>query len=261
MIMLHRWLFIKLIVGKMKKDTFIFLGLLFVSSLYSQVGVNTQNPRGIFQIDPKQNTTGIGAGDADDVIVTTDGKMGIGTVDPQARLDLRGTFSMRDGNEMDGYVLTAVDNVGRAKWQVRPPLTTLYGKLNEAISIGVADVNVTTSDLVLSKGRWIIIAKLVGTALAGDGKVTDTGYLNQYLGFIKLRSSADGYVSDIATSGSLPEQKRTLNAINFFTVQLAEIVDVPADNTRYRIYSSSQCNCLKSTSNMTGARFVATKLK
>ena len=92
---------------------------------YSQVGINTTNPQGIFNIDGAKdnNTTGIPtlAQQANDVVVTAKGNVGIGTSTPTARLDIEnGSISpaikIVDGTEATGYVLTS-DSNGNGSWQ------------------------------------------------------------------------------------------------------------------------------------------------
>jgi len=71
----------------MKKLILLIAGISFVP-VYSQVGINTGNPTGIFHVDgAKDNTvTGIPTltQQANDFVVTSNGSIGIGTVSPNA---------------------------------------------------------------------------------------------------------------------------------------------------------------------------------
>lgn len=71
------------------KTKFIFLGMLSIPILaLSQVGVNTNNPQGIFHVDGAKDNPDTGSStpfqDANDFIVTSDGSVGIGTTTPDA---------------------------------------------------------------------------------------------------------------------------------------------------------------------------------
>lgn len=113
----------------MKKKFYLLIGISSVGILlHAQVGINTQNPQGVFHIDGAgDNTTSSFSKYANDVIVTPDGKMGIGTITPQARLDLKGSLRIADGNESEGYVFTDQDAAGKGKWMT-PNLSAKVGE-------------------------------------------------------------------------------------------------------------------------------------
>lgn len=84
------------------KRKLVYLLLLLTSNfifLSAQVGINTTNPQGVFNIDgAKDNpTTGIPsvAQQANDVAVTVGGNMGIGTTVPTNKLHINGTDPLR----------------------------------------------------------------------------------------------------------------------------------------------------------------------
>lgn len=73
---------------------YIILLLLGVSAcLSAQIGVNTSNPQVLFHIDPKQNNNATGiptlVQTEDDIVITQNGFMGIGTITPETKLDIR----------------------------------------------------------------------------------------------------------------------------------------------------------------------------
>lgn len=64
----------------------------------------------------------------DDVIISKDGYLGIGTVTPKSRLDLQGgQLRIVDGTQADQYVLTATDNNGKAQW-LKPDVAVKIGE-------------------------------------------------------------------------------------------------------------------------------------
>lgn len=72
------------------------LGMIGIfSTAFSQVGINTSNPRTIFHVDgAKDNmTTGIPTStqQLNDVVVTNNGRLGIGTISPSQSLEVNGT--------------------------------------------------------------------------------------------------------------------------------------------------------------------------
>lgn len=114
----------------MKKTLLTFTLLSQGFFLYGQVGINTENPQGIFNIDGgKDNPTTGSAHTAtqqlNDFTVLANGNTGIGTIAPSQKLEIQtgGTnttpvtgFKLADGNQSNGYVLTSdLDGVGTWK--------------------------------------------------------------------------------------------------------------------------------------------------
>ena len=117
----------------MKKNILFILSFIICGGLSAQVGVNTGNPQGTFHIDADKNNPTSGstftfAEQNKDVIVMPDGKMGIGTIHPDTKLDIRSVdatltnptyntgFRLVDGNEKTGRVLQTDAN-GLATWK------------------------------------------------------------------------------------------------------------------------------------------------
>jgi hypothetical protein len=101
------------------------------------VGINTENLQGVFHVDAAIDNPPSGsvppAQQADDVVVTEEGRVGIGTLTPSAKLHIRaqaGVFPLRiaDGNEGVDKMLMS-DDEGVATWQMPPlpPSSTMYG--------------------------------------------------------------------------------------------------------------------------------------
>lgn len=67
--------------------------LLFSTLLFGQVSINTNNPQAMFHIDGAKNNPAIGSPSnslqSDDFVFTEDGNVGLGTISPKVRLDLR----------------------------------------------------------------------------------------------------------------------------------------------------------------------------
>ena len=115
----------------MNKNIIISIGLLLSGFSYSQVGINTANPQGIFNIDGgKDNpTTGSAhtqAQQLNDFTVLANGNTGIGTIVPDKKLHIEtgGTaaspvtgFKLVDGNQGAGRVMMSDAN-GVGTWKI-----------------------------------------------------------------------------------------------------------------------------------------------
>lgn len=90
----------------------------FLLATYSQVGINTKSPTGIFHIDPKGDSP---TSTTDDMIVTAAGNMGLGTVSPQAKMHINTTSSQTalrivNGKQANDLVLVSADATGGVTW-------------------------------------------------------------------------------------------------------------------------------------------------
>lgn len=104
----------------------IFLLIIFFLSINlcrSQVGINTKIPLGIFHFDGKGDNQAIptNAQVANDLIVTSDGYVGIGSVSPRVKLEintrgLKSGLKLVDGNEGDSRALMS-DDQGFGTWR------------------------------------------------------------------------------------------------------------------------------------------------
>lgn len=82
----------------MKKHFMILMFLFTTISLFSQVGINTEIPQGMLHVDGKKDNqsppTTEQAGN--DFVVTTNGNVGVGTITPAVKLDLRSTSNLNN---------------------------------------------------------------------------------------------------------------------------------------------------------------------
>lgn len=112
----------------MKKNIiFIIIGCIISQLGMSQIGVNTDNPKTLLHIDSKSSaaTTNPATGAvsalqaSDDVVVTSDGRIGIGTLTPSAKIDILsstpGALRIIDGSERSFRMLVS-DNNGVLSW-------------------------------------------------------------------------------------------------------------------------------------------------
>lgn len=138
--------------------------LLIAIHTFGQIGINTELPQGVFHVDSDKNThLGIVS---DDVVITSSGNLGIGTLTPNVRFDLHGTFRYIDGNEMQGQVLVSDAN-GNANWGNEP-----YPDIVEVNGVGPILGNHPMTDNIQYSGVNI-------TLPAGSWQITFNGtYIN-----------------------------------------------------------------------------------
>lgn len=135
--------------------------LLFLSPLigYSQVGINTNTPLGVFHVDPKKNSASNNSDLLkDDVIIDNEGKLGLGNSQPISRVDLR-------TNENNERIIA-------------------IGNTNQSASIaGKGAIKYTNSTLQYSNGtNWINLATApqIKTVVAGTKDTWGSNANNLY---------------------------------------------------------------------------------
>ncbi|RKE82809.1 beta strand repeat-containing protein [Chryseobacterium sp. AG363] len=84
----------------MKKNLFVVGMLATFSLVKSQVGINTTNPQGVFNIDGLKNNPTTGTPTAaqakDDLVTTSNGNLGLGVITPGTTLDVNGAITNRE---------------------------------------------------------------------------------------------------------------------------------------------------------------------
>lgn len=138
---------------------------LFLSSIqwgHSQIGINTESPSSLFHIDAKQNTTSATGNVADDIVVTADGKMGIGTASPSNKLTIEtigtGAGLFLPNGAGAGSILTSDVN-GQTVWKPGAIQfqTEVYGDDNTNVDFSGAVVNITQGD----KAKKLFMTRVV----------------------------------------------------------------------------------------------------
>lgn len=99
----------------MKKYILIVLFVCLLK-VYAQVGINTNNPQGVFHIDPQSNSPSV---TTDDIVFTNKGLLGIGTISPTAQVHIHSTtespLRIIDGNNKAGRVFLS-NAQGAGNW-------------------------------------------------------------------------------------------------------------------------------------------------
>lgn len=146
-------------------------GSVGISSAFAQVGINTTEPKGVFHVDAKGNTQG-NSNISDDVIVDSNGNLGIGTLTPQAKVHIYtdGTvpgIRISDQSEAAGSMLMFQDNTGVVNWVPKPfsirqvetkDLRTDF-VMNGRDAGDHVEISQPGKGLKLPPGVWMIMAK------------------------------------------------------------------------------------------------------
>ncbi|MBB6329141.1 hypothetical protein HNP24_000091 [Chryseobacterium sediminis] len=161
----------------MKKNILLIVLLSSVLA-FSQVGIDTQNPQAKFHVDgAKDNAvTGVptAAQQANDVVITSAGNIGVGTVTPANKLTVTGgKIQYTDGTEANNYVLST-NASGVASW--KPVALTLSpGVLGTGIDIPSTQTGIyynTGSYIDLPPGKWMVTCIMLGSK---RNSITGTG--------------------------------------------------------------------------------------
>ncbi|MGJ1263384.1 hypothetical protein [Sphingobacterium spiritivorum] len=163
--------------------TSLLLLLLWISGLATlqaqQTGVNTKNPQAVLHVDAKKDNNPT-VQEADDFVVTSAGSVGIGTISPTHKLDIRGKIQIRDGGERSGSVLTS-NAVGLAQWNYPAISKVVVNGTFPASGTditpngGTAPINSGIS-ISLTRGKWIVNAGLTFTG--GNTTIFQRCYLS-----------------------------------------------------------------------------------
>ena len=222
----------------MKKNIIILISSLFCGTLFSQVGIDTPNPQGVFNIDggkdnPKTGSAHTAAQQLNDVTVLQNGNVGLGTITPTAKLEIQtgGTttvpvpgFKLIDGSQSAGAMLTSTNDQGNAKWTI---LGTAKGAVVGTIEtpglIVTSDENsgqyrYTNYKIELTTGNWIVNTGLrlnntmnvnIGDGTWVHGLVSTDKVVRQQIGFSQDATTNAGYATALI-------KNETANSPNFF---------------------------------------------
>lgn len=98
------------------------LVLLFMPFMFirAQISINIEKPFSnlLLHIDPKKNTTQIITSQDDDIVITQDGKMGIGITTPDSDLTIKGSIKIDNRTQANGKNLAAKSDGTAFGWQI-----------------------------------------------------------------------------------------------------------------------------------------------
>ena len=213
----------------MNKNIIISIGLLLSGFSYSQVGINTANPQGIFNIDggkdnPTTGSTHTNAQQLNDFTVTAAGNVGIGKIAPSTKLHITtgGTaatpnatgFRLEDGNQNTNFVLTS-DTNGVGTWKP-VAATRIVGTLGAGVDVPFKTTGgvyrKTDSYIDLPPGRWEVrvtmlmpVGGVSSDPVPGGGTMTanDWVWLKTTFSTLNQATIVDGQISSDIEGASL----------------------------------------------------------
>ena len=175
----------------MKKIVLLIMGLYFIGLIQAQVGINTQSPQGVLHIDPHGDTNG-SLNMSDDVTVNKYGNVGIGTTNPQRKLEIisstPGAIRIADTSEGVTKVLTSSSN-GSATW------VNIIGSWNASLTGGNLPYTTTTASRKINFTGGTISNPGVGSINVTNGSITVpyTGAYRLTLFGTSLMNRTSGY--------------------------------------------------------------------
>lgn len=155
----------------MKQIGLTFLLLLSFGLAYAQIGINTERPLSIFHVDAASDNAATPTADQilNDVVITSAGNMGVGTLTPSVKLEIvkgaNDALRINDGSTMSAKVLESDAN-GVAGWTEQP---ASYAKSYRATTAGqkfyynTITVLATNQPIVIpQKGKYLLTLRWWG---------------------------------------------------------------------------------------------------
>lgn len=156
----------------MKKSILLIFSLLFAGLCTSQVGINTENPIGIFHIDAQSDTQSSGMNVSDDVVVDLNGNVSIGSIVSDGyKLNVAGDSNITGNSRVGSSTV-----LGNA--HVEENSTVLGNKLiGEGLTVlGGATIEKTLTVKDLDSDYSFATDKLIGADASGSIKRMGTGH-------------------------------------------------------------------------------------
>lgn len=196
----------------MKKRIILLSTLVNFTFVFSQVGINTENPQGIFNIDGGKDNPATGSAHTatqqiNDFTVLANGNVGIGTIAPSQKLEIQTGgnstspitgFKLQDGNQGQKKILTS-DSNGIGTWEHLMIGAPINGTFNWSAYTAIGNNNWNSiASLVIPPGPHNIFAKvhfIVGST------VSPSSYVRFYIGTKDL-SSNNNNANDTPLLGS-----------------------------------------------------------
>ncbi len=217
-----------------KQLLLICCSLIALNTLQAQVGINTEHPQGTFHVDPLKNNNSNGTPTSaqmkDDVLITPDGNISLGTADTNPKsvkvdINTSGTknapvtgFILQDGNQATTKLLIS-DADGNATWKYTSPQGAIIGRFTSSTGVLVsANSNLsgtfggltlstrnvlgfvrTSGEIILPPGRWWVKVSLY-LASQANGHLSEQNWVRTTLGD---SSSGEFKSADLEASNSL----------------------------------------------------------
>lgn len=151
------------------KNTAILGTLLCSTVILGQIGVQTGNPQGPFHIDAARDNPNTGSPTAsqqtNDLIVTSNGNLGVGTTNPSTKLDIfrstSGAVKIADGTQGNNKILVSDAN-GIGTWQNTSPAIVIDSNAGSLLPVGTTATYLGANATVTIPGYYAISPRFIG---------------------------------------------------------------------------------------------------
>jgi hypothetical protein len=221
-----------------KQKKLLFIGLFAINFLYAQVGINTNNPKGVLHI----NAGTLGA-TTDDIVISDKGRVGIGTISPATKLDIisatPGAIRIADGSEGAGKVLGLGTIPGVASWQNKQgawSASLLGGNLPYTAALGFRSIKFNLSEISQNGvGEVNASAGTIKVPYDGMYRISISGYssINRFsgyyiAGYFFLRNNGTGIWGPHSLGQTDLSVMTYVSYIRLADLKAADILDVLA---------------------------------
>ena len=218
---------------------------------YSQVGIRTEKPIGIFNIDGAKDNGGSltpnAAQQLNDVVVLSNGNTGLGTTTPTQKLDIvtggtasapKPDFRIEDGSQgTDYYLVSDANGVGSWKFLGATRPTIISGAIGTSI-IKTDDASTSPTiysglSITLPKGKWLVNVGFNATITANIAN-RQSYWLHSYLSSNSVTRTQTGF--DILGAnttanmdfGAMLIKSTVYDSTNFFSGSSVVVVNDPS---------------------------------
>ena len=205
------------------KQKILVLTLLSISlSGYSQVGIKTEKPIGVFNIDGQKDNAGsltpTAAQQLNDVVVLANGNVGLGATSPNVKFTVvtggtstspKPDIKIVDGNQTAGHTMISDANgIGTWKLLNLGVTSTISPIANQSSSTTISSDNSgatfinTGETLHIPEGRWIVNVGMRFNYVASGGTIDykSSYYLNGYISSNPTAISQTGFTVESITN-------------------------------------------------------------
>ncbi|HEY4543124.1 MAG TPA: hypothetical protein VIG40_00635 [Tissierellaceae bacterium] len=230
----------------------IYILALFCSSMaMAQTGVNTTNPMQVFHVDGKKDNPDKDnpnkSQEKNDVVITKDGYLGVGVIEPNSSLHVNGSYTGRlvdmEKNgviDSDSQFVILSNNVNsvtmpNAENVVGGRIYTLRNNNNRSIEISGFNNSQTintgstlnlTHKIILDSGEMVQLVRSSSNANSGNTwyalysktKVIDNSAATYFLG-------GTVYSKFASNSGGIMEDKRVIGGADGFTYEIGTVTE------------------------------------
>lgn len=242
---------------------------LTICLLQSQSVIINNTSTSVLLIDPLQNTSGT-SGTSDDVVILSNGRMGIGTPAPTTRLDIRGTLRIVDGTQNDGAFLVSDEN-GIGTWYDSNFIgrRIVWGSIVTTKNVSTAYQDITSVPLDLSGGLWMIVAKADVAGALSKTDLSSAEYV--WLKIIEEVTDTGGAktYTDVSEGGLPYSIRKGMYQKYYSTPMVQGFISIPVEGLKQKTRKyfvqikspSADYSNVQLTSDLTGAYFYAIKLQ